>query len=98
MLILWEHFKTKIRKISPLERMLHCVKIDKFKKMTLYIHAIGMKIGVYSLKMHPHYNLFFRTDSLFLCDYIAILYTNCMQKRPTHGAFLYRIRSSRELF
>ena len=36
MLILWEHFKTKMKKIDPLERMLHCVKIDKFKKMTLY--------------------------------------------------------------
>ena len=38
MLILWEHFKTKMKKIGPLERMLHCVKIDKFKKMTLYIY------------------------------------------------------------
>ena len=36
MLILCEYFKTKIKEISPLERMLHCVKIDKFKKMTLY--------------------------------------------------------------
>ena len=37
MLILREHFKTKMKKIRLLERMLHCVKIDKFKKMTLYI-------------------------------------------------------------
>ena len=37
MLNLWEHFKTKMKKIGILERMLHCVKIDKFKKMTLYI-------------------------------------------------------------
>ena len=37
MLIIWEYFKTKMKKIGPLERMLHCVKIDKFKKMTLYI-------------------------------------------------------------
>ena len=36
MLILWEHFKTKNLKIGPIERMLHCVKIDKLKKMTLY--------------------------------------------------------------
>ena len=36
MLILWEYFKTKMKKIGPLERMLHYVKIDKFKKMTLY--------------------------------------------------------------
>ena len=35
MLILWEHFKTKMKKIGQLWRMLHCVKIDKFKKMTL---------------------------------------------------------------
>ena len=28
---------TKMKKINILERMLHCVKIDKFKKMTLYI-------------------------------------------------------------
>ena len=34
MLILWENFKIKMKKIGPLERMLHCVKIDKFKKMT----------------------------------------------------------------
>ena len=40
MLILWEHFKTKMKKIGLLERMLHCVKIDKFKKMTLYIVSI----------------------------------------------------------
>ena len=26
-----------MKKIRQLERMLHCVKIDKFKKMTLYI-------------------------------------------------------------
>ena len=26
-----------MKKIGLLERMLHCVKIDKFKKMTLYI-------------------------------------------------------------
>ena len=38
MLILWEHFKTKMKKIGLLERMLHCVKIDKFKKMTLYMY------------------------------------------------------------
>ena len=37
MVILWEHCKTKMKKIGPLERMLHCVKIDKYKKMTLYI-------------------------------------------------------------
>ena len=37
MLIFWEYFKTKMKKIGLLERMLHCVKIDKFKKMTLYI-------------------------------------------------------------
>ena len=36
MLIFWEYFKTKMKKIGLLERMLHCVKIDKFKKMTLY--------------------------------------------------------------
>ena len=36
MLILWKHFKTKMEKIGRLERMLHCVKIDKFKKMILY--------------------------------------------------------------
>ena len=40
MLILWEYFKTKMKKIGPLERMLHCVKIDKFKKMTLYYTAV----------------------------------------------------------
>ena len=39
MLILWEYFKTKMKKIGPLERILHCVKIDKFKKMTLYIYS-----------------------------------------------------------
>ena len=27
-----------MKKIDPLERMLHCVKIDKFKKMTLYTY------------------------------------------------------------
>ena len=37
MLILWEHFKTKMKNIGPIERMLHCVKIDKLKKMTLYL-------------------------------------------------------------
>ena len=37
MLILWEHFKTKMKNISPKERMLHCIKIDKLKKMTLYV-------------------------------------------------------------
>ena len=36
MLTLWEHFKTKMKKIGLLERMLHCAKIDKLKKMTLY--------------------------------------------------------------
>ena len=40
MIILWEYFKTKMGKIGPLERMLHCVKIDKFKKMTLYIYSL----------------------------------------------------------
>ena len=29
-----------MKKIGPLERMLHCVKIDKFKKMTLYIYSL----------------------------------------------------------
>ena len=32
MLIFWEYFKTKMKKIGLLERMLHSVKIDKFKK------------------------------------------------------------------
>ena len=32
MLILWEHFKTKMKNIGPIERMLHCIKIDKLKK------------------------------------------------------------------
>ena len=41
MLILWEHFKTKMKKIGLLEQMLHCVKIDKFKKMTLYFQDAG---------------------------------------------------------
>ena len=36
MLILWEYFKTKMKKIGQLERMLHWVKIDKFKKISLY--------------------------------------------------------------
>ena len=39
MLIVWEYLKTKMKKIGSLERMLHCVKIDKFKKMTLYVLA-----------------------------------------------------------
>ena len=37
MLILWKHFETKMKKICQIERMLHCVKIDKLKKMTLYL-------------------------------------------------------------
>ena len=37
MLILWEHFKTKIKNIGQIERMLHCIKIDKLKKMTLHM-------------------------------------------------------------
>ena len=36
MLNLWKYFKTKMTKIGPIERILHCVKIDKLKKMTLY--------------------------------------------------------------
>ena len=40
MLILWKHCKTKIKKIGSIERMLHCVKIDKLKKMTLYMHIL----------------------------------------------------------
>ena len=36
MIILWKHFKTKIKKIGQIERMLHCVKIDKLKKMTVH--------------------------------------------------------------
>ena len=45
MLILQEHFKTKMKKIRLLERMLHCVKIDKFKKMTLYIDEYKLYIN-----------------------------------------------------
>ena len=37
MLMLREHFKTKMRKIGLIERMLHCFNIDKLKKMTLYM-------------------------------------------------------------
>ena len=43
MLILQEYFKTKMKKIGPLERMLHCIKIDKFKKMTLYYKSYKAK-------------------------------------------------------
>ena len=33
MVIFWEHFKTKMeKKNGPLERTLHCLKIDKLKK------------------------------------------------------------------
>ena len=39
MLILKEYFKTKMKKIVSLERMLHCVKIVKLKKLTLYMYT-----------------------------------------------------------
>jgi len=32
-----------MKKIGPLERVLHCVKIDKFKKLTLYIFEDSIK-------------------------------------------------------
>ena len=49
MLILLKHFKTKIKKIGLIERMLHCVKIDKLKKMTLYnVHTFGETNNCYS--------------------------------------------------
>ena len=44
MLILRKHFKTKINKIGPIERMLHCVKIEKLKKMTLYLLNYDLQI------------------------------------------------------
>ena len=55
MLIVWDYFKTKMKKIGPLERMLHWVKIDKLKKITLYIFLVGQQVHGFQI-----INLFFQ--------------------------------------
>ena len=35
-----------MKKIGQIERMLHCVKIDKLKKMTLYINRMEFIIAL----------------------------------------------------
>ena len=51
MQIFWEHFKTIMKKIGLLERMLHIVKIDKFKKMTLYIVELSWSICLINVEI-----------------------------------------------
>ena len=43
---LWEYFKIKMKKIGPLERMLHCVKIDKLK-INDPVHSENIYIDIY---------------------------------------------------
>ena len=73
MVILWEHFWTKMKKIGLLEWVLHCVKIDKFKKMTLYFFRICVTVRCVIFGVHPPVIFVCKQNRMFLLN---ILYAN----------------------